>query len=186
MVQVSFETRELTVRERSPSSRVLEDLLNQAPADTFTLGWLLSRLQQRSFGLVMLMLGLLATAPIGSMIPGLLLAAVTVQLIAGYGEPVFPRFITTRSLPTRHLLRVGGRFVPLLRALERVVHPRWPTAFDGAKRCVGIVILLLALVLLLVPVPLSNIVPAAIIALIALAYTEEDGMLLCSALLAGV
>jgi len=46
-------------KERTPSSRVLEDLLDQAPADYFTLDWLMST--QRSFGLVMLLLGLLAT-----------------------------------------------------------------------------------------------------------------------------
>ena len=37
-------------RERTPSSRVLEDLLRQAPPDQFTLGWVLSTLHQRSFG----------------------------------------------------------------------------------------------------------------------------------------
>jgi hypothetical protein len=38
---------------------VLEDLFDQAP-DYFTLGWLMSTLHQRSFGLVMPLLGLLA------------------------------------------------------------------------------------------------------------------------------
>jgi hypothetical protein len=35
-------------------------------------------------------------------------------------------------------------------------------------------------------VPLSNIAPAIVIALISLAYLEEDGLLLCFALLAAV
>jgi hypothetical protein len=47
-------------------------------------------------------------------------------------------------------------------------------------------VLLLAAVLLLTPVPLSNIAPAIVIALISLAYIEEDGVLLCFALLAAV
>ena len=33
-------------RERTPSSRVLEDLLRQAPPDQFTLGWVLSTLHR--------------------------------------------------------------------------------------------------------------------------------------------
>ena len=49
-------------------------------------------MRQRSFGIVMLFLGLLATIPVGSTVPGLMLAAMTVQLIAGRGEPVFPHF----------------------------------------------------------------------------------------------
>ena len=171
-------------KDRTPSSRVLKDLLNQAPADYFTLGWLMSSLHQRSFGIVMLFLGLLATAPIGSTVPGLMLAAVAVQMIAGRRELVFPRFITARSLPTRYLFRLGVRAIPVLQYLEKAVHPRWPTAFEGAKRLVGVIVLLLTAALLLTPVPLSNIAPAIVIALISLAYIEEDGLLLCFALLA--
>jgi hypothetical protein len=173
-------------KERTPSSRVLEDLLDQAPADTFTLGWLMSALHQRSFGIIMLLLGVLATAPIGSMVPALMLAAVAVQMIAGRYEPVFPNFITARRLPTRHLFRLGGRAIPLLRYLENAVHPRWPGAFEAAKRFVGVMVLLLAAAVLLTPVPLSNIPPAIVIALISLAYIEEDGLLLCVGFLAAI
>jgi hypothetical protein len=173
-------------KERTPSSRVLEHLLDQAPAGHFTLGWLMSTLHQRSFGIVILFLGLLATAPIGSTVPGLVLAVVAVQMIAGRDELVFPRFITARRLPTRYLFRLGGHAIPALRYLEKAVHPRWPTAFEAAKRFVGVMVLLLTAVLLLTPVPLSNIAPAIVIALIALAFIEEDGLVLCFALLAAV
>jgi hypothetical protein len=174
----------LDTRERTPSSRVLQDLLDQAPGDYFTLGWLMSALHRRSFGIIMLLLGVLATAPVGSMVPGLMLAAMAVQMIAGRYEPVFPRFITARRLPTRHLFRLGRRAIPLLRYLENAVHPRWPGIFEAAKRFVGVVVLLLAGLVLLTPVPLSNVPPAIVIALISLAYIEEDGLLLCIAFLA--
>ena len=170
-------------KERTPSSRVLEDLLHQAPPECFTLGWLISNLQQRSFGIVVLFLGLLATTPIGSTIPGLMLAAVALQMIVGRRKLVFPQFITTRSLPTRYLFRVAEHAIPVMQYLEKAVHPRWPTAFEAAKHFVGVMVLLLTAVLLLTPVPLSNIAPATVIALISLAYLEEDGLLLCFALL---
>src|SRR6266508_1598668 len=173
-------------RQRMPSSRVLEEVIDQAPADYFTVGWLTSTLQQRSFGIVMLLLGLLATIPVGSTVPGLMLAALAVQLIAGRSEPVFPHFITTRRLPTRHLLRLGGRAIHILKYLEKVVHPRWPMTFEAAKRAVGVMVLLLTAVLLLTPVPLSNVAPAIVISLISLAYVEEDGLLLSVALLAAI
>jgi hypothetical protein len=136
-------------------------------------GWLTSTLQQRSFGIVMLLLGLLATIPVGSTVPGLMLAAMAVQLIAGRGEPVFPHFITTRRLPTRHLLRLGGRAIHVLKYLEKAVHPRWPMTFEAAKRAVGVTVLLLTAVLLLTPVPLSNVAPAMVISLISLAYVRK-------------
>ena len=54
------------------------------------------------------------------------------------------------------------------------------------KRTVGTVVLLLSLTLVFFPIPLSNVVPAVAIALISLAYLEEDGILLSVAMLAGL
>jgi hypothetical protein len=102
-------------------------------------------------------------------------------MIAGIREPIFPRFITNRWLPTQYLFRLGHRAIPVLRYLERVVHPRWPRAFDVARRFVGIVVLLLTAALLLTS---DSLHPAVLIILIALAYIEEDGLLLCLAFLA--
>ncbi len=45
---------------------------------------------------------------------------------------------------------------------------------------------MLTAVLLLTPVPLSNVAPAMVISLISLAYVEEDGLLLSVALLAAI
>ena len=173
-------------KQRTPSSRVLEQVIRQAPADYFTVGWLTSTLQQRSFGFVMLFLGLLATIPVGSTIPGLMLAAMAVQLVAGRSEPVFPDFIRTHRLRTSHLRRLGERAVQLLTYFEKAVHPRGPMIFEAMKPIVGVVVLLLTAVLLLTPVPLSNVAPAIVIALMSLAYVEDDGLLLCIALLAAI
>jgi hypothetical protein len=45
---------------------------------------------------------------------------------------------------------------------------------------------ILSTTLVFIPIPLSNVVPALVIALISLAYLEEDGVLLSIALLAAV
>ena len=181
MQQVPTDTK-----RRMPSSRVLEEVILQAPAEYVTVGWLTSTLHRHSFGIIMLSLGLLATTPVGSTVPALILAVMAVQLIAGRGEPVFPHFIMTRRLPTKQLLRLGGRAIHVLKYLEKAVHPRWPMTFEVAKRAVGVMVLLLTAVLLLTPVPLSNVAPAMVISLISLAYVEEDGLLLSVALLAAI
>ena len=106
MLRSTYGTRLPATRERTPSSRVLADLLRQAPPDHFTLGWLLSTLHQRSFGVVILFLGILATAPIGSSVPGIMLAAVAVQMIAGIENP-----------SSRDLSRTGGCRHNILSAL---------------------------------------------------------------------
>jgi hypothetical protein len=168
------------------SSRVLQEVIRQAPAEYVTVGWLTSTLQRHSFGIIMLCLGLLATIPVGSSLPGFVLAIMAVQLVVGRTEPVFPHFIMTRRLPTTQLLRLGCRAIHVLKYLEKAVHPRWPMTFEVAKRAVGVIVLLMVLILLLTPMPLSNIAPAMVIAMISLAYVEEDGLLLSAAFLAAI
>jgi|SRR6266566_4563976 hypothetical protein len=176
----------IDTRKRGPSSRVLQEVIRQAPAEYVTVGWLTSTLHRDSFGIVMLCLGVLATTPVGSTVPGLILAVMAVQLIVGRGKPAFPHFIMTRRLPTKQLLRLGGLAMHVLKYIEKLVHPRWPRTFEAAKHAVGVMVLLLTLVLLLTPVPLSNVAPAMVISLISLAYIEEDGLLLSVGFLAAI
>jgi hypothetical protein len=169
-----------------PTSAVLQRLHDEVPADHFTLGWLTHSLRKRSFGVIMLLFALVAIVPGLSIVAGLLLMIPAFQMIAGKPAPVFPRSIATRSLPTKRLAAVVQRSVPVLRYLEKVVHPRWHTPLEATKRLVGIVVVVLSATLVFIPIPLSNVVPALVIALISLAYLEEDGVLLSIAVLATV
>jgi hypothetical protein len=81
---------------------------------------------------------------------------------------------------------VVQRSLPVLRYLEKVVHPRWHTPLEATKRLVGTIVVVLSATLVFIPIPLSNAVPALVIALISLAHLEEDGILLSIALLAAV
>jgi len=166
------------------TSVVLQRLHDDAPMDHFTLGWLMASLGTRSFGMIMLLLGLVAMAPGVSIVAGLLLMIPAFQMIAGRPVVVFPRRIASRRLPTRRLAALVQRAVPALRFLEKMIHPRWPTPLAATKRLVGTVVVILNTAVVFAPIPLSNVVPALVIALIALAYLEEDGLLLAIALLA--
>ena len=115
-----------------------------------------------------------------------LLAILALQIVMGYKTPVFPRVLMKRPLPTRYLLPLEHYAIPLLTRLETAVRPRWPALVRASSRLTGLVILLLTFVLLTFPFPLSNIPPAAVIALIALAESERDGLLLSAALTLGV
>lgn len=170
---------------RAPTSVVLEDLLGEACAEKVTLDWLMGRLGRRSFGLVLLLLGLLGMLPGVSAAAGVLLMIPALQMILGRPGPVFPRRVATRSFEVRRLARLIRRAVPVLRYLERFVHPRRAMPLDTSKRVVGSVVLLLG-ACLLVPVPLSNVPPALAVMLIAFAYLEEDGVMLCAALVLGL
>ena len=168
------------------TSFVLQRLLDEAPGDHFTLDWLVASLRKRSYGMLMLVLALFAIAPGVSFVAGLLLMIPAFQMIAGRPAPVIPRRIAARPLPTRHLAVVVRRAVPVLKHIEKMIHPRWHTPFEATKRLVGAVVLILSVPLVAAPIPLGNVVPALVIALISLAYLEEDGLLLSIALVAAV
>ena len=161
-----------------PTSTALRDLLRHASTETITLAWLMERLGERSFGLVLLLLGLLATLPGASVVAGILIAVPAFQMILGRHAPLFPRILAVRSFKTRHLAAMLDHAVPPLRYLERYIRPRWQARFGAAKRLVGLAILIVGS-LLFVPIPLSNVPPALVIVLVAFAYLEEDGVLLC-------
>jgi len=168
-----------------PASVILQELHDKAPAGHFTLGWLTSSLHKQSFGLIMLVLAVVAAAPGISLVGGLLLLIPAFQMIAGRPAPTFPRWIAARPLPTRRLDAVAQRAITVLRYVEKAVYPRGATPPEATKRVVGIAVVMLTARLLLTPIPLSNILPAFLIALISLAYLEEDGVMLWIGLLLG-
>ena len=169
-----------------PASVVLQRLHDEVTTDHFTLGWLMGKLGKRSFGIIMLLLAVVAIAPGVSMVAGLLLMIPAFQMLMGEPIPVFPRSIAARPFATRHLAALVQRAVPALTKLENVIRPRFPTPHEATKRIVGSVVLALAANLAFIPVPLSNIVPALLIALISLAYLQDDGFVLSIALLVAV
>lgn len=171
--------------KRIPTSALLRDLLQEAHAERVSVRWLLASLEERSFGIVILLLGLVALLPGVSGVVGVLVAYPAIQMILARKAPVFPSFITRREVSTRRLARLILRVEPGLRRLERVIRPRWVTPIDATKRVVGFILLLLG-GLLLVPIPLSNLIPGLVIVMLAFAYLEDDGVLLVIALLAAL
>jgi len=165
-----------------PTSVALMRLLDDAPADRVSLAWLIGRLGKRSFGLLVLIVAFLGLAPAVAMLAMLLLPFPAIQMVLGHERPNLPHFLARQSIPTRRLSRLAAWSIPSLRRMEVFIHPRWPTPLEATKRLVGLTILLLA-VTLIAPFPF-NIIPTLVIILIAFAYLEEDGMLLCISMVA--
>lgn len=165
-----------------PTSAVLDGLLDETSPERVTLAWLIGRLRERSFGIVLLLLALVGMLPTVATFTGLVMLIPAWQMIRARAHPVFPNFIERRSLSARGIARLIARITPLLRWLERFSYPRWPTPFQATKRMVGGVVLLLALSLQS-PLPFSQIVPNFVVILIAFAFLEADGLLLTVALL---
>jgi hypothetical protein len=168
-----------------PTSAVIENLLGKAPGEFVTLYWLIGELRERSFGIVLLVMALIALIPGGSTFIGFLLVYPAIQMMLARPGPTLPRFIAQRRVATARVANVFQRATPVLKWLERFVRPRWHAPFEATKRVVGVVVLSLAPTLIW-PFPFSHIIPSLVIGLLSLAYLEEDGVLLCVALAAAL
>ncbi len=167
-----------------PASEVLVQMLDSLPPDRFTLHWLSNYLQRRSFGLIVLILALVAMIPGVSYVAGLLLFAPAIEMVAGKSTPNFPGRIANYPLPTHHLALAVRRTLPALRYLERIIRPRWQLPVATTKRLMGIAVFLLTALLLLTPLPFIQVVPGIIIVILSVAYLEDDGLLLLLGLFA--
>jgi hypothetical protein len=160
-------------------------MLDRAQGARVSIGWLMGELGERSFGLTLLVMAVIALLPGLSTVVGLLIAWPAIQLILGHEAATLPRAMARREIAVARLERVIAILVPRLAWVERLVRPRWPAVFESARRLVGVAMLLVG-VTLASPVPLTQIVPALVIMLLALAYLEEDGFALVLALVAAL
>ncbi len=173
----------LRAREREPTSATIEAALRANANKRISIGDLIGRLGERSFGIILFVLAVLSLAPGASGIAGVLLMIPAVQMMLAREAVVLPASLSGRQVQVERLTRVLRWVTPLLLRLERVVRPRWKMPFEATKRVVGIVVLLLGITLI-APIPLSNYIPGAVTGLLAFAYLEEDGVLLSVALAA--
>ena len=168
-----------------PTSTHLSRMLDRVERPRVSIGWMIGELGERSFGLTLLVMAVIALLPGASTIVGLLIAWPAIQLILGHEKAALPRAIARREVGADRLARVIAVVVPRLAWVERLIRPRWPVVFQSTRRLVGTAMLLVGLTLIS-PVPFSHVVPALVIMLLALAYLEEDGFALVLALLAAL
>ena len=159
------------------TSELLEQLVAKAPDGPVDLEWLLGHLDKRSFGLLLLLLGLLVIIPGIATVATLALLFPAVEMMLGRSAPSFPRFVSKRQFDFKRFKQFTVRARPLLQAIEGVSRPRWNARHDVTDRLVGLVVFLLALSAGW-PLPLVNVIPGMAVVLIAIAYLQEDGLLL--------
>jgi hypothetical protein len=167
------------------TSELLDELISQAPEGPVDLDWLLSHLDRRSFGLILLLLGLLMIIPGVATIATVMIAFPSVEMVLGRSKPAFPHFLSKRTFDFKRFIRFINRVKPVLLAIEKVSRPRWNARREVTGRLVGVIVLVLAISAMW-PLPLASVVPGVVIVVIAIAYLQEDGLLLFAASAAAI
>ncbi|HRD45964.1 MAG TPA: exopolysaccharide biosynthesis protein [Caulobacter sp.] len=150
------------------------------PEPTITVGEIVDRFGHRAFGAMLFFFSApnwLPLPPGSSTFLAMPLIVLTPQMVVGVQGPWLPRFIEDRTMKRAELAGAIRKIVPMLRRIETVSRPRLSFLFGPVgDRLIGLTCFLLALVLLL-PIPLGNMAPAAAIAALGLAMVQRDGVI---------
>jgi hypothetical protein len=164
--------------DRQPLSAVLHETIEDH--ETISVDVLMTRFGGRALGALLLVFGLLCSLPLppgGTTIFGAPLVLLAPQLLFGRHSPWLPARLRQRRIETRHLRKGLRRVLPWLKRLEAVSRPRLPVLFSGVgQRVLGLVCTLFAIVLIL-PIPLGNLLPAAAVSVLSLSLVQRDGAL---------
>ena len=161
-------------------SRILADLAREANG-VITVE---QALGDRSFATLLVFfaaINLLPFPPGSTLILGVPLLLIAAQMTFGARTAWLPAFVLRKSVSAERFRQITANLVPRLERLERIVRPRyWPFAGFRADRVVGVFALILAIIVTL-PIPFGNWLPAFACTLVGLALSERDGILLAAA-----
>jgi|AGTN01.1.fsa_nt_gi Uncharacterized ABC-type transport system, permease components len=175
---------------RIPASRLLAGFAEHWQGERVRLKDVVDVLEDRAYGLLLLVLAFPNVIP--NPIPGLSgilgvpLVLVAAQLALGRPHPWFPAFLAERSMATGDFRAVVEKIAPWLQKFERLTRPRlrW-LSNPVAERLLAAFCLFLAIILAL-PIPLGNMLPALAVSLIALGLIEHDGLAIGAGAVLGI
>jgi hypothetical protein len=159
-------------------SGILTAIARDTAGERISIADLLVALEHRAIGALMFIFAVPNAIPVPpgvSAVLGAPLIFLSFQLMLGQ-RPWLPRIITDRSLSRAEFAKVVDLAAPWLAKAERLMRPRFQIlAKPPMEYVVGFVCLVLAIVLFL-PIPLGNMLPAFTICVLALGMLERDGL----------
>jgi hypothetical protein len=169
---------------------LIEEVANGVAGHAMTLGDLLDRFRERSYGVFLLICVLPAFVPLpigAGAVSGPLVSLIGVQFLAQMQHPWVPGFIARRPLSAEGMDKFRRRTARLLGWLEKVSRPRNEAMIDhrAARTFTGLLLVLLG-ALLALPLPATNYPFGAVLLLYAIALIERDGRLMAIAWAAGL
>jgi len=179
--------------DSTPHTSLCEALsrFSQLDADRdHTLGELLEAIDDKGFGLLLIILALPSALPLpatGYSTPfGIMIVTLGVQMLRGRHTPWLPEKAKKTRLPRRLFRGMIDGGTKFLGWVEHLIRPRfyWITKTNGRRLLATLVLLMGALMCL--PIPGTNSFPAGVVFLVGVCLSEEDGLVGVAACLAGL
>ena len=167
--------------ERGALLPTLDRLFAGPRGSVLTLDEFLAGLETRSYAFAIAALDVINVVPTGipwlSTVTGVPMFLLVIQYFLGRSAPSLPTFVGRRGLSRGKLQDFLGRARRHIEWLENGVHPRHDWWVSGLPRRALLVTWLLLIVLLALPVPFDNLLPALAILFFCLALIEGDGIM---------
>ena len=168
-------------------AETLEQVLNDSGDQGPTIGELTEAVGDKGFGVILMLLSLPSALPIpapGYSIPfGVAMAIIAIQITVGRTSIWLPRRLLKVRLHPKLASKMLGTGTAFLRRIEKLIRPRLQCIHTKAGHALLAVIVLLMSLLMMIPIPLTNTLPAMAIFIIGVSMSEEDGFIALGALL---
>ncbi len=160
------------------TSSLLEKVVADSNSGKVTFAYFLHQFERRSFAGIFFILAVLCLLPGVSVIAGFVMILPSVQLLLGWNVPAFPHFIDNKTIAVKRLRSWSSWLIPKIEWLEQYVKPRYLfLSSRSAQYLIGFVALVMA-VIVAVPFPLSNFLPAFAMLFISIGMLERDGLMI--------
>jgi hypothetical protein len=165
--------------QSQPLSAVLAEIAaHDRPA--ITVAELTQMFGGRALGALLFVFGIACFLPLppgATTIFGAPLLVLAPQLVIGASAPWLPRRVKAQTIATADLRAGLPRIIAWLRKIEAISRPRLVVLFSPlGERVLGLVCTLLALVLIL-PIPLGNMLPALAVSVLSFSLIQRDGLI---------
>jgi hypothetical protein len=175
------------------TSEVLRDFAQGLTKERVSFSEIDNAMGERGFGVMIAIFALPSAIPGGpaavpgfTTVMGIPIVIFSIQLMLGRTNLGLPGFIERKEFDTGGFQKLASYLVRILAWFEKLLKPRLH-AMTGAfaERLLGAFCVIQAVVLAL-PIPLANNLPAMSLALIGLGLIEQDGVAILLGILAGI
>jgi hypothetical protein len=164
---------------------ILERAHFALPRGRVSIGWLQRALDEQAVYLLIFVFALAGALPAASLPAGLAICALSVPMMLSRRGAFIPDMIARREIGSGAVRFAMARAIAALRFCQRIAPLGKASAMTGLRAPAGALLFVLGATLL-VPIPLSNVLPALSAAIVVLALIEGRLMLFALGVLGGL
>lgn len=166
---------------KKEASDVLQEVITNNKNTHISFLEIKTSIHERGFGLLLLFFALPLSIPLPippgiTAIPGIPLVMFSIQMLRGMDSPWLPQWLGKKTIKKETLVFLLNKATPYLKKVEKLMHPR--LSFASSKKgeqIVGFFCLMFS-ISIMIPLPLTNFIPAVGILLMSLGLLSKDGV----------